>query len=153
MDDSASDEYYMDEADDGKGRKRTLQVLPVADIDDDWDGEPEDGATYLALVKWVISTRNSSSTHGSRANAQLPAFTRVENPYREPSPPPPIIGIGEGQAGPSRHPALPSEAWIQSFTDRWKVYRKVSAILRVINHELTAARHGDLAHPSNAALS
>lgn len=54
---SDSDEYYMDEtqgqgAQGGRGGgKRKLRVLPVAEIEDDWDGEPEDGATYLALVK------------------------------------------------------------------------------------------------------
>ena len=50
-----SDSYYIDEADGHSGgiapRHKGLAVLPVADIDDDFDGEAEDGAMYLALAK------------------------------------------------------------------------------------------------------
>ena len=31
------------------------RVLPVADLPDDFEGEALDGATYLALAKWVLS--------------------------------------------------------------------------------------------------
>jgi hypothetical protein len=27
------------------------QVLPVAELDDDWEGEPGDGSEYLSLVR------------------------------------------------------------------------------------------------------
>jgi hypothetical protein len=30
------------------------QVLPVADLPDDWEGDIEDGATYLALAMYVL---------------------------------------------------------------------------------------------------
>lgn len=39
-----------DEEDAGPSTK-SGQVLPVAILPDDFDGEPEDGATYLALAK------------------------------------------------------------------------------------------------------
>lgn len=43
-----------DQADDGMvPGKKAGQALPVAVIPDDFDGDPEDGATYLALAKWV----------------------------------------------------------------------------------------------------
>lgn len=35
----------------GKQREKGNRVLPVAELDDDWQGEIEDGATYLALAK------------------------------------------------------------------------------------------------------
>ena len=28
-----------------------MQALPIADLPDDFDGDPEDGATYLAIVR------------------------------------------------------------------------------------------------------
>jgi hypothetical protein len=41
-----------DQADDGLiPGKKPGQALPVAVLTDDFDGEPEDGATYLALAK------------------------------------------------------------------------------------------------------
>lgn len=30
------------------------QVLPVADLDDDYDGTPEDGLEYLFMVRYVV---------------------------------------------------------------------------------------------------
>lgn len=52
---SDSDDYYVEESSGGQGGgsigNRKLRALPVAEIDDSWEGEPEDGATYLALVK------------------------------------------------------------------------------------------------------
>ena len=67
----------------------------------------------------------------SRENAKLPSFTRVPNPYRE--------GTAEAQAekeadevdvsmqaGPSKHPALPKEAWTTLFAIHYKNYRKVN---------------------------
>ena len=57
QDNSDSDEYYMDDnpADGHPGGiaplKRTRQVLPVAQLDEGWEGEVEDGATFLALAK------------------------------------------------------------------------------------------------------
>lgn len=49
----ADDEGEMDVREDDEDGPRTKagQALPVAILDDDFDGEPEDGATYLALAK------------------------------------------------------------------------------------------------------
>ncbi|KAI5481155.1 hypothetical protein MNV49_005590 [Pseudohyphozyma bogoriensis] len=46
------------------------QVLPVAELDDDFEGEPGDGMEYLFLV------RREASTH--------PSINRVPNPYQAP---------------------------------------------------------------------
>ncbi|ORX36393.1 glycoside hydrolase superfamily [Kockovaella imperatae] len=86
------------------------QVLPVAMIDEDWDGEILDGATYLGVA--------------SRDNAKLPNFTRaayvsapvaavVDHPERT-------------EAGPSiqRHPALPRESWEVLFPIHFVNYKK-----------------------------
>lgn len=32
---------------------RHSQVLPVADLDEDYDGTPEDGLEYLFMVRYV----------------------------------------------------------------------------------------------------
>ncbi|KAK4684827.1 gem associated protein 2, partial [Tremellales sp. Uapishka_1] len=69
-----------------------LQALPVATLPEDFDGEPEDGAQYLALA--------------NRSNKTLPFFTRVANPYREPSPP-----LLTSLASSTRHPGLPRDSW------------------------------------------
>lgn len=62
VDDDAVDEVQVDvqvgveaamdeeEEDDGPAVKAG-QALPIAILADDFDGEPEDGATYLALAK------------------------------------------------------------------------------------------------------
>ena len=49
------------------------QALPVADLPDDWIGVPEDGATYLALARWVSSLdqdQASQATYVRRADGQ-----------------------------------------------------------------------------------
>ena len=50
-----SDSYYVDEAEGHSGgiapRVKGLEVLPVAELEDDFDGEAENGAMYLALAK------------------------------------------------------------------------------------------------------
>jgi len=66
----------------------------------------------------------------SRENAKLPSFTRVPNPYREMTAEIEAEEAAEVdvsmQAGPSRHPALPTEAWTTLFSIHYKNYRKVS---------------------------
>ena len=44
------DSAGQDDASKGKRKGGGYQVLPVAEIDEDWEGEPMDGATYLALA-------------------------------------------------------------------------------------------------------
>ncbi|ORY29564.1 hypothetical protein BCR39DRAFT_532151 [Naematelia encephala] len=106
-------------------------VLPVANLPVDWDGEVEDGATYLALA--------------IRQGATLPSFTRAPNPYREVTPPPPpapttvVSELIDGEeteggdakmvAGPSRHPALPLGSWEVLFPIHFINYRNHLASL------------------------
>jgi hypothetical protein len=56
VDDDDEEAYDQDASDQppsksrGKAKGEGYQVLPVAELDDDWEGEAEDGATYLALA-------------------------------------------------------------------------------------------------------
>ncbi|KAK1920907.1 hypothetical protein DB88DRAFT_501463 [Papiliotrema laurentii] len=118
VDDDDEEAYDQDASDQppsksrGKAKGEGYQVLPVAELDDDWEGEAEDGATYLALAL--------------RENAKLPTSTRVADPYRVASPPPIAQRLNGDQpeAGPSRHPALPRESWVVSFSAHFQNYRK-----------------------------
>ncbi|BEI80224.1 hypothetical protein CcaverHIS002_0107530 [Cutaneotrichosporon cavernicola] len=95
-----------DDADAIKPGTKTGQALPVAVIPDDFAGEPEDGATYLALV--------------NRANNSLPFYKRVDVPEHlrptTPAPAPPISTTG-------RHPALPRQSWQVLFGTHLAAYR------------------------------
>ncbi|GMK54701.1 hypothetical protein CspeluHIS016_0112870 [Cutaneotrichosporon spelunceum] len=106
LDDEDEDE---DEDEDVEGTvpgKKTGQALPVAVLPDDFEGEAEDGATYLALA--------------NRANESLPFYKRVDVPehLRAPTPPPapPIPTTG-------RHPALPQQSWEVLFGAHFTAYR------------------------------
>ncbi|KAF8663443.1 hypothetical protein AX16_001013 [Volvariella volvacea WC 439] len=80
------------------------QILPVADLPDDFDGEPMDGMQYLFLVR--------------RDARALPHVTRVENPYEMPEAPPPAPRItGE-------HPAIPTAEWRSLFVRRFQSFRQ-----------------------------
>ncbi|KAJ3576173.1 hypothetical protein NP233_g595 [Leucocoprinus birnbaumii] len=94
LDDSDSDEPSF-------GR----QTLPVADLPDDFDGEPTDGMQYLFTVR-----RNAKS---------LPQFTRVENPYKSLHEP---QLSNTTRSGP--HPALPSREWRELSESRWRNIHK-----------------------------
>ena len=55
----ADDSSYAGDSDDGgggggDGSYKGSQVLPVAELSDDWDGEILDGATYLGVARWAI---------------------------------------------------------------------------------------------------
>ncbi|KAJ7094580.1 hypothetical protein B0H15DRAFT_946980 [Mycena belliarum] len=82
------------------------QILPVANLPADFQGEPEDGMQYLFTVR--------------RDARHLPHVTRVTNPYeiaeRPPHPPSDIL--------PSVHPALPSSEWRPLFEMRCRNFRK-----------------------------
>ncbi|KXN89608.1 hypothetical protein AN958_05475 [Leucoagaricus sp. SymC.cos] len=82
------------------------QILPVADLPDDFDGEPMDGMQYLFTVR-----------RGAKA---LPQFTRVANPFESAAESLPIRS--STQQGP--HPALPSAEWRELSETRWKNYHK-----------------------------
>ncbi len=45
----------VDQATQGKDGERlpTYQVLPIADLPEDFDGNPVDGPQYLAMMRWA----------------------------------------------------------------------------------------------------
>ncbi|GAA6028171.1 hypothetical protein JCM8097_006896 [Rhodosporidiobolus ruineniae] len=79
------------------------QVLPVADLEEDWEGDPEDGAQYLALV------RREAATH-ARIN-------RVTNPYE---------AVVDGASAPmvDQPSSRPSQAWREVFVRNFQEARK-----------------------------
>ncbi|KAJ7240342.1 hypothetical protein B0H12DRAFT_1135033 [Mycena haematopus] len=82
------------------------QILPVANLPQDFEGVAEDGMQYLFLVR--------------RDARHLPHVTRVPNPYELPErlPPPPSDIL------PAAHPALPSPEWRTLFETRYRNFRK-----------------------------
>ena len=51
---NAQRKRHRDGEDDDEEQNEThmrMQALPIADLPDDFDGDPEDGATYLAIVR------------------------------------------------------------------------------------------------------
>ncbi|KAF9076860.1 hypothetical protein BDP27DRAFT_1379779 [Rhodocollybia butyracea] len=83
------------------------QILPVANLSENFDGEPSDGMEYLFTVR--------------RDARSLPHVTRVENPYQtaEPVLPPP-------RNLETTHPSLPSAEWRSLFEIRFKNLRKAN---------------------------
>ncbi|KAI0774052.1 hypothetical protein C8Q74DRAFT_1217954 [Fomes fomentarius] len=104
-----------DELDDSDDEEPMLgrQVLPVANLPDNFHGVPMDGLQYLFTVR--------------RDARLLPHVKRVVNPYEVPEVPPPsttqISGPGEEFA---RIGILPSEEWRETFLRRFKNFRKNS---------------------------
>ncbi|KAF4619720.1 hypothetical protein D9613_005107 [Agrocybe pediades] len=81
------------------------QILPVANLPDDFDGEPADGLQYLFMVR--------------RDARMLPGTVRVPNPYEAaPSIPqkPPMEMLSESHS--------PSVEWREAFEYRFKNFRK-----------------------------
>ncbi|KAK4054514.1 hypothetical protein OIV83_001008 [Microbotryomycetes sp. JL201] len=87
------------------------QCFPVAQLDDDFDGEPQDGMQYLFLV---------------RREAKLqPLVNRVANPFELER------DLQEQASGPTAAPVSihkPDEAWRTSFLDRFEQLRTASAL-------------------------
>ncbi|KAG6903457.1 hypothetical protein C0995_005480 [Termitomyces sp. Mi166 len=84
------------------------QILPVADLPGDFNGEPEDGMQYLFTVR--------------RDARNLPHITRVSNPYESSIPQPPK----NDDCVIPEHIRLPSEEWRTTFETRFKNFRKVN---------------------------
>ncbi|KAG8687891.1 hypothetical protein FRC09_013216 [Ceratobasidium sp. 395] len=80
------------------------RVLPVANLPDDFSGEPEDGAQYLFLVR--------------RDALNLPHTTRVDNPYASP------IVLATPSTRKPPHPCIPSEEWRSCFEGTFKTFRQ-----------------------------
>ncbi|KJA29872.1 hypothetical protein HYPSUDRAFT_126273 [Hypholoma sublateritium FD-334 SS-4] len=82
------------------------QILPVANLPEDFNEEPVDGLQYLFMVR--------------RDARQLPSTVRAPNPYEKPEP-----EIVENVGGKSFDDIqLPSEEWRQLFELRFKNFRK-----------------------------
>ncbi|KAG6879207.1 hypothetical protein C0992_004446 [Termitomyces sp. T32_za158] len=81
------------------------QILPVADLPEDFHGEPEDGMQYLFTVR--------------RDARNLPHTTWVENPY-EPTP----LPFKEDDRVMPEYISLPSEDWRTTYETRFKNFRK-----------------------------
>ncbi|KAI0051278.1 hypothetical protein FA95DRAFT_1485653 [Auriscalpium vulgare] len=85
------------------------QILPVANLPIDFDGEPTDGMQYLFTVR--------------RETRRLPGITRVTNPY---SPPPTTAGTAGNSAAaeePRDKLSLPSEEWRSIFERHFRNFR------------------------------
>ena len=87
------------------------QVLPVAELGDDFDGVPEDGMEYLFLV------RREAKSHAKVYRANL-------NPYQQPE---------EEENNNNKviterrsHSSKPSEEWRRAFMEKFKQTRIVS---------------------------
>ncbi|KAH8830379.1 survival motor neuron interacting protein 1-domain-containing protein [Flagelloscypha sp. PMI_526] len=80
------------------------QILPVAKLPADFDGDPEDGLEYLFLVR--------------RDAKKLPFVTRVSNPYQSPTRALPATTL---TASPSS--SLPSFQWREVCGSRFKHFK------------------------------
>ncbi|KAG5651382.1 hypothetical protein H0H81_008881 [Sphagnurus paluster] len=82
------------------------QILPVANLPEDFNGEPMDGMQYLFTVR--------------RDARHLPHITRAPNPYEMNAP---TSSKTDDRVIPP-HPSLPSEEWRSIFNVRLKNFRK-----------------------------
>ncbi|KAG6336542.1 hypothetical protein ID866_2564 [Astraeus odoratus] len=81
------------------------QILPVANLPEDFDGVPMDGMQYLFLVR--------------RDARRLPHITRVRNPYEGPA-----VPIAQDTPRQSSSDVLPSEKWQTAFQLHFRNLRK-----------------------------
>ncbi|KAG8845703.1 hypothetical protein FRB96_002297 [Tulasnella sp. 330] len=84
----------------GEAPKLGSQVLPVAALPNDYNGEPTDGLEYLFLVRRDALTR--------------PGVTRVDNPYHVESAKPVKV-----PAHDMLHPSIPTDEWKRRFEQRF----------------------------------
>ncbi|KZW04237.1 hypothetical protein EXIGLDRAFT_828151 [Exidia glandulosa HHB12029] len=80
------------------------QVLPVAHLPQDFNGEPEDGAQYLAMVRRDARSR--------------PHTTRVANPYAA------TLAAPAPLKATTIESLLPSQEWRTVFEQRFREFRK-----------------------------
>ncbi|KDQ29464.1 hypothetical protein PLEOSDRAFT_1040169 [Pleurotus ostreatus PC15] len=99
------------------------QVLPVANLPQDFAGEPEDGLQYLFTVR--------------RDARQRPHITRVHNPYDKPDP---IIPRSSSTPA-AAHPSLPSLKWRQQYASQFRNFCKNASQSTI---HVTAAPPGKL---------
>lgn len=98
------------------------QVLPVAELDDDFAGDPEDGSQYLYLVRCVHRARlygNELTSESRRREAASHArIHRVDNPYE-------VAEAAVQRAHTATPASRPSEAWRETFVRNFDAARKV----------------------------
>ncbi|KAJ3554405.1 hypothetical protein NM688_g3130 [Phlebia brevispora] len=85
------------------------QVLPVANLPENFDGVPQDGLQYLF-------------TDDRRDARRLPHVTRAANPYEIKEEP--AEALADLQTLSSSHSALPSEDWREIFLIRFRNFKK-----------------------------
>ncbi|TFK28899.1 hypothetical protein FA15DRAFT_664999 [Coprinopsis marcescibilis] len=93
---------YEDDSDD-EVASYGKQILPVAALPYNFDGEPQDGLEYLFTVR--------------RDAQRLPGITRVPNPYEGQNPLPDAVVLN------GNHPSLPSKEWCDLLETRFKNLR------------------------------
>ncbi|WVQ73685.1 hypothetical protein IAR50_003265 [Cryptococcus sp. DSM 104548] len=94
---------------DGGSPNPRAQCLPMADLPADFDGIPEDGAQYLAMIH--------------KANKGLPFSTRMEGWVSEAEMQVEVVAETDGK-GKERHVALPKASWEATFPVHFQGYRK-----------------------------
>jgi hypothetical protein len=119
------DELESDEEDEPAFGK---QILPVANLPDDFNGEPTDGMQYLFTVRRVIhsvSLQGLCLTLICRRDARkLPSVTRVNNPF-EGSCSDHIAASYDAFGASSTSTILPSTEWREVLKQRFTNFRKV----------------------------
>ncbi|KAL7419777.1 hypothetical protein Q5752_005693 [Cryptotrichosporon argae] len=98
---------YAEKQEASNGERTSGPVLPVAELPADFAGDPEDGATYLALV--------------NREATALPPYKRAPRPAPAP---PARAPAAQPIASSSRHPALPNDSWPVTFEAHFLAFRK-----------------------------
>jgi hypothetical protein len=124
----------LEESDD-EGPSYGKQILPVANLPDDFDRPPVNGMEYLFTVRYVYlvitscQVRDSDCCFHRRDARALPDVARVTNPYELPDNP--LLH----DYTPS-HPALPTLEWRTAYKIRFCNFRKVifSAVMKSISH-------------------
>lgn len=117
------------ERDDAPRGGNGSQVLPVAQLDEDFDGQPEDGSEYLFLVRRVplrlpkirkVQTRLMHIRFPRREASQRAKITRAPNPYEV------VETVGTSSKETTRASAdRPDEAWRESFVRNFESARQV----------------------------
>ena len=106
------------------------QILPVASLPIDFDGEPTDGMQYLFTVRYVpsITLLSVSETDNiyRRDARRLPNIKHVDNPYT----PLPVQSAIQPLSEPTKNveapSLLPSKEWRSKFEHRFRNFRGVS---------------------------
>ncbi|KII94944.1 hypothetical protein PLICRDRAFT_96767 [Plicaturopsis crispa FD-325 SS-3] len=95
----------LDDSDDEPSLGR--QILPVANLPEDFNGEPMDGMQYLFTVR--------------RDARILPHTTRVINPYERPEP---VLSLPTAPSAYKSSSQMPSDEWRESFKKHIMRFRK-----------------------------